>query len=191
VEARRLPRPPRLNILAIDLARRFGWCRGEAGKIPESGSAVLRAPGDPNGLALGALARWIRDSVRDHGKPDLITVEHWLPPAGQKHAAIIEDGLRMNGCCHAIAGLFGITVLEPYAQTVRLAVCGRAFVPGDSVRNGKRLSNTKLMVLDTMTLRGYLPKGCADTDRADACALWCYAESTRFLSAPESFSLVS
>ena len=178
-----------MRILALDLGRRFGWCRGEAGTIPESGSDTLRSPDDPNGLALGALARWIRDSVREHGKPDLMIAEHWLPPAGQKHSAIIEDSLRMNGACHAIAGVYGITVLEPYAQTVRFVVCGRANVPGESVRAGKKLSNTKLMVIDNVILRGMLPKGNLDHDRADAIALWIWAESVHARMAPKTFAL--
>lgn len=166
-----------MKILALDLARKFGWCRGEAGSIPESGSETLRAPGEPNGLALGALARWLEDSVLVCKAPDLLVIEHWLPPFGQKGAAVVEDSLRMNGACHAIAGLHGLTVLEPYPATVRALVCGRATMPGETLRDGRKLSNTKWMVIETMILRGYLPARCTDDNRADACALWCWAEA--------------
>jgi hypothetical protein len=106
-------------------------------------------------------------------------VERWLPPKAQPNAAAVEDSLRLSGACHAIAGLFGITVLEPYPATVRALVCGRAHDP----------AGTKAMVIRTMIMRGYLPNGCTDGDRADACCLFCWAEATRYLSDPARFAL--
>lgn len=157
-------------IMALDAARRTGWCIGEAGKIPVSGSVVLRKAGDPNGLALGALARWMVAVKKEHGKPDLLVCEHWLPPRASPDAHSVEDALRLNGVVNAIAGVWGVDVAEPYPSTVRAQVCGKAHdkdLPGGS----------KMMVLQNIIRRKLVPIDCADLDRADACALWVWAES--------------
>lgn len=179
-----------MRIASWDLGRKFGWCFGESGKTPTSGSLVLRKPGEPNGLALGVLARFLRDHVRTNGKDDLWVCEHWLPPRQQKSADNVEDSLRMNGVVNGIAGVYGIELVEPYPAPVRSQVCGRPHAPGESKRKGAKMSNTKWLVIDTMVLRGFLPRGCEDDDRADSACAWCWAESN-FARRDSSFTLTA
>ena len=178
-----------MKIASWDLGRSLGWCYGVAGKVPVSGTFVLRKPGEDNGVALGTLARFLRDHVRANGKDDLWVVEHWLPPKQQKSAANVEDSLRMNGVVNGIAGVYGIEVVEPYPATVRSQVCGAPSAPGESERGGRMMKNTKWLVIDTMIMRGLLPKGCDQDDRADACAGWVWAEANFARTAPANFQL--
>jgi hypothetical protein len=166
-----------VNILSLDLGRKCGFAYGDIGTIPTSGSIVLRAAGADNAIALGALGRWLDGHIRlrPGNKPDIIVCEHWLAPRAQQSGAAVEDALRLNGVVHGIASAYGIEVSEPYASTVRSQVCGRVSVPGVGLRGVRKVSNTKIMIIDTMIMRGYLPQGCDDDDRADACALWCWA----------------
>ena len=157
-------------IMALDAARRTGFCIGHAGKIPESGSWVLRKAGDPNGLAVGELARRMIQLKEKYEKPDLIVCEHWLPPRASPDAHSVEDALRLNGAVNAVAGVWGVDVTEPYPATVRSQVCGKA-------HDKDSLGGTKMLVLQNMIMRKMVPVDCMDFDRADACALWVWAES--------------
>lgn len=178
-----------LDILSIDLGRAMGWARGVAGTVPVSGTFILREAGEPPGLAMGALARWIRDHKRDFGKPDLIVCEHWLPPAQQPSGAAVEDSLRMNGVVNGMAGIYGIAVVEPYPAMARAMVCGRASVPGESKRTGAMKKNVKWLAIDTMILRGYLPKGSEEDNRADSLVCWSWGEAVHGRAAPADFKL--
>jgi hypothetical protein len=165
-----------VKLLFIDAARKCGLCWGAAGNIPTSCSVVLRGPSDEPALGLGALARWLRDHVRKEGKPDLVGVEKWLPIRGSKNDRGVEDALRLNGVVHGIFGIYGVRVCEPYPSSIRAEVCGRPFDKG---------GQTKKMVIDMMILRGYLSADCADDNRADACAGFCYLEAN-FARVPPS-----
>lgn len=178
-----------MRLLFLDTARKCGFAYGDAGTVPASGSIALREPGAQNALALGALGRWLRDHVRTHGKPDLIGVEHWMAPGAQPSGKAVEDALRLNGAVHAIAGVYGIPVTEPYPSTIRSQVCGKVSVPGQSKRGGKTLSNTKWLVIDTVALRGLLPKDSTDDNRADAVAGWVFLEANFSRVPPARFVL--
>lgn len=178
-------------ILSIDLGRLCGFCMGVAGTIPESWSHELRRSGQPNGLALGELAREMIRAKNRLGKPDMIVLEHWLPPKQAKSGANVEDALRMNGACNAIAGVWGVNVSEPFPSTVRTQVCGRPYESGDGLRGNRRISNTKIMVLDTMITLGYLPRNCNDDDRADAVCAWVWAQANFARVPPANFTLTA
>lgn len=158
-----------MKLVFLDLGRRTGFAYGPAGQIPRSGTYDLRKASDGDkGLALGRLATWLSEHFDNHGKPDLLGVEHWLPPKASPDLHSVEDALRMNGVVHAVCALYGVNVIEPYPSTIRSAVCGK---PHDAV------GGTKAMVLKTMKFRGYLQADETDGDRADACAGWCYLEA--------------
>jgi hypothetical protein len=177
-----------VNLMFLDLGRLTGYCYGPAGSVPTSGSIVLRkTSGDP-ALGLGRLARWLRDHVRVNGKPDLLGIEHYLPTRGADgHTNIhsVEYALRLNGCVHAVAGVYGIEVTEPYPATIRSQVCGAPY--GQRQADGKR--NTKEMVLRTMILLGYVPKNCVNEDQADAACGFAYLEAAFARKAPANFVL--
>ena len=167
--------------MALDVGRKTGFCIGRAGELPDSGSWVLRKPGDPNGLAIGELARRMIELKGTYGKPDLIVCEHWLPPHQAKSAANVEDALRMNGCVNAVAGVWGVDVTEPYPATVRAQVCGKA--------HDKSGDGTKMLVVQNMILRKLIPIDCVDNDRADAVCSWVWAEANFARVAPAKFVL--
>lgn len=168
-------------IMSIDAGRRMGWCIGRSGSVPASGSVVLRAAGDPNGLAIGALARWMVAAKKEYGKPDLIVCEHWLPPRASKDLHSVEDALRMNGAVNAIAGAWGVDVTEPYPATIRSQVCGQV--------HDKQGEGTKMMVIRNMIMRKMVPIDCMDEDRCDSVAAWVWAEANFARTAPANFVL--
>lgn len=166
------------EILFLDLATKTGWSRGPAGKIPISGSVQL----GKGGLGPGQLGLWLRDHVRKHGKPDLIGLEKWLNIRASMNDRSVEVALRLNGCCHGIAGVYGIKVVEVPANTIRAAVCGKA--------SGGDRKATKAMVVYTARLLNLLPKDAADDDdRADSLIGWRYVEAVYGRSAPAEFML--
>lgn len=177
-----------MMLLFLDLGRKTGFCYGRAGAVPTSGSIVLRKTSEDPALGLGALARWLRNHVRTNGKPDLLGLEHWVPPRGadgKTNVNAIEQALRFNGAAHAVAGVYGIEVTEPYPATIRSQVCGAAYGPRQS--DGKR--DTKGMVIRTMVLLGYIPKNCEDEDQADAACGFAWMESVFARTAPAKFAL--
>lgn len=167
-----------LDILFLDLATKTGWARGRAGEKPMSGSIQLAS----GGLGPGKLGVWLRDHKREHGLPELIGVEKWLPIRASMNDRSVEVALRLNGSVHALAGIYGIPVVEPTVQTIRAAVCGQASA-------GSR-EETKAMVCHTMRLLKLLPEGGKDDDdRADAIAGWSYCEAIYGRHAPADFIL--
>jgi hypothetical protein len=167
-----------LDILFLDLATNTGWARGEAAKIPNSGSVRL----GPGGLGPGRLGVWLRDHKRHYGKPDLIGLEKWLNIRASMNDRSVEVALRLNGACHAIAGVYGIKVVEIPASTIRAAVCGRAHA-------GDRKA-TKAMVVKTAKLLNLMPADATDDDdRADSLLGWRYCEAVYGRSAPAEFVL--
>lgn len=178
----------RLDILSLDLATRTGWARGRAGEIPLSGSIQL----GEDGHGPGQLGQWLRAHRREHGLPDLIVVEKWLNPRMQKHYKPIEVGLRLNGCVHGIAGVYGVPVAELNVDTVRATVCGRKSADlGRAPKNkDEQRTATKEMVWVTMKLLKLLPEGAKkDYDRSDALCHWRYAEAVYGRAAPKDFVL--
>lgn len=167
-----------MQILFLDLATKTGWSRGAAGSIPNSGSVQL----GKGGLGPGQLGLWLRDHVRMYGKPDLIGIEKWLSIRASMNDRSVEVALRLNGCVHGIAGVYGIKTVEVPANTIRAAVCGKASA-------GDRKA-TKAMVVSTARLLNLLPPGASDDDdRADSLIGWRYCEAVYGRMAPKDFVL--
>lgn len=171
-----------VDILSLDTARRTGWARGRAGQPLIYGTWELRKRGEPNGLALGELGRRLVKHVREHGKPDLMVIELFMPSGAQKSEDQVNDSRRLNGAANAIAGVYGIEVVEPRVQTVRAQVCGASGAGGRE--QGKQ------MVIDNLILRGLVPKDFKDADAADAICGLIYAEAN-FARRDSSFTLTA
>lgn len=154
-------------ICAIDAARRCGWAMGRAGTIPASGSWQLRRPGEDIHLEPAALVQRLMALFEEHGKPDIIAIERYMPPVASKAQDATITQIMAHGAVHAFAGISRINVHHWPVQTIRKQVCGRARAP-----DGKN----KEMVLRTVHLLGLMPKDCKDDNRADALAVWRYAE---------------
>ncbi len=153
-------------ILALDLGTRTGFAFGEAGRIPASSSVTLKKPSEEHEVAARNLARFLRDHTAGR-RPDLIAVEHYLPPSAQQHDAPVISSLLLAGALQAFAGSHDVRVEAPHPGTVRKHFLGRANL-GD-----RKLTNAAV-VSRALALR-YLPPGCADWDRANACAVFDFA----------------
>lgn len=166
-----------MKIIFIDLARRTGFAFGDSAAKPISWSVELGAPGEV-GLHCAALARQLEMCREAHGAPDLVGIEHWMPPRKGMVDKNVEPSLRLNGAVHAIVGgLWKRPVVEPYPATIRAQVCGQA--------NAGDRRETKKMVVATVKLLGLMPKDAPnDDDRADALAGWWWTASTHGRSWP-------
>lgn len=101
-------------ILALDLARRVGWCAGE-----RIGGSKLFDQRDYGELSL-AYSRWLSDLIVEH-RPRLVVPE--LPPAGLKgHASLILNGLFWD--THRIAALHEVSRRQIDPQTLKLWATG-------------------------------------------------------------------
>jgi len=171
-----------MKILALDLARQTGFAVGDAADPkPVSWSASLGSPGEV-GLQCGEIARQINLAIANHGRPDLVCIERWMAPFGQKSQANVESALRLNGAAHAIVGgVHRIPIVEPAADTVRAAVCGQ--------KNAGDRDATKRMVVRTAQMLGMLGPEAKDDNRADAVLLWAWAVSTHGKRWPGAFEL--
>lgn len=86
-------------ILALDLARRVGWCASET-----IGGSRLFDQADYGELS-AAFSRWLADQIVTY-RPRLLAIE--LPPAGLKgHASLILNGMFWDAnrvaCLHEIS----------------------------------------------------------------------------------------
>lgn len=166
------------SILFLDLATSTGWAYGVAGQKPISGSFKVGR----GGYGPGQLGVWLRDFRREHGIPDLIGIEKWLPLRAAVNDRAVEVALRLNGAAHCMAAIYGVPVAEPTVQAIRAAVCGRASA-------GSR-EETKAMVVATMKLLKLMPADAKDDDdRADALAGWSWCEAVYGRCAPAEFIL--
>lgn len=106
----------------------------------------------------------------------------WLPLEVQKNWRAAEMALRLNGCVHGFAAVYGVPVVQIYPATIRAAVCGQA--------NAGDRAATKAMVVATMKLLKLMPENAPDDDdRADALCGWRYCEAVYGRRAPAEFVL--
>lgn len=153
-------------ILALDLGTRTGFALGVAGRTPESSSVTLKKPSEAHEVAARNLARFLRDHTTGR-RPDLIAVEHYQQPGGQPSDAAVISSLLLAGALHGFAGTHDIQIEAPYPSSIRKHFLGRA-------NFGDRKVTNQAVVARSVALR-YLPVGCDDWDRANACAVFDYA----------------
>jgi hypothetical protein len=181
-----------VDILSLDLARNMGWALGPAGKTPDSGSKELGSKGSNVGLWCGELSRWLRDLKRERGAPGLVIIERWIAPNRfmVRSDKSIEVALRLNGAVHAImGGIYNVMIVEPTADTIRAAVCGRKSA-GIGNTADERRAETKAMVCKTMKMLKLIPADAPDDDdRADAVCGWRWGEANYGRRAPAEFTL--
>jgi Holliday junction resolvasome RuvABC endonuclease subunit len=170
-----------MRILALDIARKTGFCVGVAGEPkPRIWSENLAKKGESYEEATARLSRTLRDWVRVES-PDLIVIESWLHPLAQPSgdAAIMQ--LHLHGAARAIAACKDIPVRMPTPAEVRVHFCGKSSAvkrtkgPKTAAEKAEARKATKAMVVNRAILLGYLPRESKDNDAADAAALWDYA----------------
>lgn len=153
-------------ILALDVATVTGFAFGKVGSIPTSGSVRLKSPDDESGRACRKLGIWLRDQFT-LTKPDLVVVEAPLNIGGViSNPATISLLHRLVGGVETICGPYGVRCASVNVQTVRRHFIGKGRPP-----------NPKQEVLERCKQLGWIDKTSKDHDRADALALWDYAQA--------------
>lgn len=177
-----------MRILALDLGRRMGVADGDSaglGKVPPRVETVI-VRGTSIEERTRYLSRWLDVHLRllDENY-DLIITEAPMNPAASKSDNSTIDQLAYYFCLHGVAALpgkgIGIPVVAAPVMSVRKHFAGMAHAPG--VRGRKRTSAearaARTIINEAVAARavqlGYLSRGSADWDQANACALWDYA----------------
>jgi hypothetical protein len=160
-------------ILGLDLAVRTGFCLGEPGQIPRSGTVRLKKPADEWTVAPGNLGCFLRDLlVMQSDRPDIIIYEAPLPffaaHADQRQRSIESLVLppSLVGATLCIGGTYGIPCVGYQANTIRKAFIGRASAGGRD--------ETKNAVIRQAVAEKLVPSDCRDDNRADAVATWMF-----------------
>jgi hypothetical protein len=167
-------------IMGIDPATVLGWAIGRAGEIPRSGSVRLKTPSQDRDIAPFNALCFLRDTwILD--KPDLVCVEHFMNPAAQKSADAIILQIEVYGVIVAMCRAYGIRYEAPQRMTVLKHFIGVG-------RTGDR-AETKRAVVQRAIMLGYMPRGCTDDNRADACAVFDWSAAHHGRTPPRSLAL--
>lgn len=155
-----------MMILAFDLSKRTAWAMGRVGSdaAPMSGVWDIKHS-ERTEESSGLFGKNFRLHMKQYGIPDLICIEQYMNPTGQPSARAVISQMMLHGAAHAMAGVYSVNAVMPNVGQVRKHFCGQA-------TSGEGRDATKNMVLRRAIQLRYLPTGCTDDDRADACALW-------------------
>jgi hypothetical protein len=167
-------------LLALDTATVTGFAIGEPGSIPRSGSVRLKKPSEHRDVAPFNAYCFLRD-MWTLEKPDLVVVEHFMSPAAQKSADAIILQIEVYGVVVALCRAYGIRYEAPQRMTVVKHFIGEQ-------RRQDRAALKARIVARAVTL-GYMPRGCADQNRADACSLFDYGAAHYCRMPPKSLVL--
>lgn len=189
-----------MRILALDLATVTGFAFGDAGTIPTSGSVRLKRTSEPVELAPRNLACFLSDRfvTFDGDLPDLVVIESLMDPSAMKGGAAIALAHRLSGVVDGVFAPHGVRMEFVGAITWRKHFCGRASAGparrrGDPPRTDKQRAairaETKKMTINRAIATRYIPRGCSDDNRADACGIFDFASATWGRKAPAGFSL--
>jgi hypothetical protein len=174
-----------MRILALDLGVRTGFAYGAAGsRTLASGAVALKKPDEHRSVAFSNLIAWCDERFRAD-RPDLVVKEAPLPLQAFKSLGNAAFTVRVTHGLHAIIeGVcvrFGVECEEIADATVRKHFIGRA--------NCGNRAATKAAVVQRCQLLGYMPKDCADDNRADACATFDWAAATFGKPTPQALHL--
>jgi hypothetical protein len=161
------------HLFCLDLGQRTGFAVGAAGSLPVSGTVVLKKPTEPAAVALGNLLEFLRERWTAE-RPDLVVIEAPLSIAAMARLNNAEETMlllhRLAGVVQAMTQRFAIRLVEVNSATARKHFMGRGSA-------GTR-EETKRAVVSRAVMLGYLPRGCEDDDRADACCVFDWAAAT-------------
>ena len=153
-------------ILALDIATVTGFALGKAGESPVSGSVRLKATDVDPDRGIARLGRWLGEQFTI-SKPDLVVIEAPLPPNGPlSNPSTITFLHQAAGGAKGVCGLYGLRCASVNVQTVRRHFIGKGRPP-----------NPKAEVLARCKQLGWIDNASKDHDRADALALWDYAQT--------------
>lgn len=157
-------------IFALDLGQRSGFAVGKPGTIPRSGTVVLKKPSEHRSVAFANFIEFLRAEWSKE-RPGLVVTEAPLPLQAFAKLGNGESTVRMTfglaGIVEAMCVRFGVKHAEVHDATARKHLIGKG-------RLGDRES-TKRAVISRCIALGYLPRGCEDDNRADACCVFDWA----------------
>ena len=158
------------SIFALDLGVRCGFACGRPNVSPRSGIVLLKQAKEPRAIAGANLMAWLCD---EWGKeqPALVVKEAALPLQAYKDRGNSEDAVKMAYALHGIMEALCVRFCVP-CESVHPATIRKHFI--GQGRAGSRTA-TKAAVVQRAILLGYIPRGCTDDDRADACSIWDFA----------------
>lgn len=159
----------RENILALDLASRFGWCEGRTGVTPVSGSVRCAPEGAATPDIFAGYILWLSNQLINR-RPDVAVYEAPLATnlfRGKTTVRVTRILFGLAAITEGICFRMGVMILEADIQDVR----------GHFISNRRlKSAQAKLAVQDRCRLLGY---PFADDNAADACALWDYTMAMR------------
>ncbi len=154
------------EILALDLASRFGWCRGEIGGKPIYGSARFAPEGASNAEICSGAIRQVTQMISTF-RPRVVVIEAPMAPsqmAGRTTVKVARILLGLPFLVEGIAYSLGVyEIREANVQDVR-----KHFIGVRTVKGG----GAKAVVVDRCRALGDDPQ---DDNAADAIALWDFA----------------
>lgn len=153
------------SVLCLDLATQMGWCEGEPGQKPTSGTVRLAPQGSSPAAVYGGLIDWLATRLTTF-RYRMVVFEAPLDPRWQKQPRSAATGRLLLGLCGITEGVCYQTghhrVWEANVQDVRYHVLGARPPAGE----GKKL------VMQRLKLLGH---EFSDDNEADAIAVWLYA----------------
>lgn len=152
-------------VLALDLARCYGWCEGEPGAEPRFGSAVFAKQGATQEEIFSGAIREIGSRlaafpprVLVYEEPELFRLRD-----GKATKATIEVLFGLPAVVQGIAHRFGVPIIRKAATgDVRKFFIGKRQLPR---------AQAKIAVVKECRARGWEVR---NDDEADACAIWSF-----------------
>lgn len=157
------------NILAIDVATRTGWARGDAHGQPTAGSIRFGGLHASANAVFGNALKWISQLLEPQPRPDILMLEAMLPPGakvGHTSRATRDRLAGLHGVIRGVAFLRGIPeIAEASVGDVRAHFIGTRGMKSEAA---KRATLERCRRLDWLA---------SDDNAADALALWSFATS--------------
>lgn len=155
------------NILAIDVATRTGWARGDVHGQPVAGSVRFGNVHASANAVFGNALKWISQTLEPHPRPDIVILESMLSPDAKFGDTSRQTRDRLAGLHGVIRGvtfLRGIPeIAEASVGDVRAHFLGTRSLKRDAAKR------------ETMLRCGLLNWPACDDNAGDALALWSYA----------------
>jgi hypothetical protein len=158
------------DILALDLATRTGFVRGQPADAPAQIGSVRFGNADAsNNAVFGNALTWISKLLEPEPRPTLLILEAMLPPNakfGHTHTEVRDRLAGLHGIMRAVAHLRGVYEIAEYSVSdIRRHFLGDHLIKRDKAKE------------ETMRRCRQLGWPVEDFDQSDACALWSLAAS--------------
>lgn len=183
-----------MQILALDLGRVTGWAKGATNSVPPaSGSVELAKATQSPSVALAELQEWFSErsnwaiafSERSDWRIDLVVKEAPLSLKACARLGTSEDAVRAAYGQHAIIEAlcehWGLRCIEVPVVTVTKHFTGKSAWGGRAERKRAILARARAL--------GYIERNCRDEDRADALAIWDWAQAVYGKARPKELKL--